>query len=156
MDLCCSRAELDTLRSPRIWILSHFMSSLVLPAAWKSVSYHLTTWENKMTTKITNIIISSASLPTFRHHCNSASDVNIWAWFSFNGFNNKIQSNVNFVLFLLTVKRTYVNIKAFKGDEVERLILKCTEVRLLLCPHWAWTMAPPWPYPNPLGPKFLA
>lgn len=55
---------------------------------------HLTIWENKIGKKTKHMIISSASLPTFRHHCNSASDVNIWAWFSFNGFNNKIQSNV--------------------------------------------------------------
>lgn len=120
-----------------------------------SVSSHLTTWENKMTTKITNIIISSASLPTFRHHCNSASDVNIWAWFSFNGFNNKIQSNVNFVLFLLTVKRTYVNIKAFKGDEVERLILKCTEVTTAVVPSLSVNHGATLAVPKPFGPKVL-
>lgn len=56
---------------------------------------HLTIWDNKIKKKLKHIIISSASLPTFRHHCNSASDVDIWAWFSFNGFNNKMQSNVN-------------------------------------------------------------
>lgn len=141
---------------------------------------HLTMWESfkkkKLKKKIKHIIISSASLPTFRHHCNSASDVNIWAWFSFNGFNNKIQSNVNiglvcqYVLFVKSMMSTHFNTEAFEGENNKQKGLKRSTMMsdrnvfkgeivcmILLCHHWAWTRAPaPWPYPNPLGPKFLA
>lgn len=84
---------------------------------------HLTIWDNKIKKERKHIIISSASLPTFRHHCNSASDVNIWAWFSFNGFNNKIQSNVN----KWFVKVFYLfQHKAFEGENTRKELVDCS------------------------------
>lgn len=78
----------------------------------------LTMWDNKISKKkIKHIIISSASLPTFRHHCNSASDVNIWAWFSFNGFNNKIQSNVNNVFNVFICVMSY-HVSSFQHKSI--------------------------------------
>lgn len=89
------RAEFTTSGSS--WLQKPILCSTSSSSSCKCLlpPIHLIMWDNRRKKKKKHIIISSASLPTFRYHCNSASDVNIWAWFSFNGFNNKIQSNVN-------------------------------------------------------------